>query len=371
MPTLLSPHLTPLLLFHVQFAALLLLHFATCLLPEHTLPRSWPRLGRARSSFAGGLEGLLAAGLLLYTGGVALTGFSDTLLHDPRFRVPFFVSAWLLTDMHALAIAKDSAGKGTWTALATWPLSLLTWFAGMTLFQLEGELQIRFIGSVFLLLWTCPLLALIGTQHRALWLLVFAGWPVFVLSHVVLVSIGVMTPACAWLDAAGDAALQSRFLAGVAHTCSFQSISLFACIWATPRLPRHLPHEHPKQVPAHLGISPSSFVLLTLTGLAVAIAYQNVVAEKVSFREFLRPSVSISAGSGRDLLSRLPLLSESATDRAALWGVLAAFSVGALLVAARVRRGSPRESLVAEDGTGMEEVTGKRRGKRKAQNSAR
>jgi hypothetical protein len=112
-------------------------------------------------------------------------------------------------------------------------------------------------------------------------------------------------------------------------------------------------------------------VILTLTGLAVAIAYQNVVAEKVSFREFLGPSVSISAGSGRDLLSRMPLLSESATDRAALWGVLAAFSVGALLVAARVRRGSPRESLVAEDGTGMEEVTGKRRGKRKAQNSAR
>ena len=114
------------------------------------------------------------------------------------------------------------------------------------------------IGILGLLGWASPTVALICTQHRAFWLLVFVGWPVFEFFFVVSVSMGLITPAMAWLDPGVDDALELRLFVGTTFTCCFQSFELLACICAQDRLPRHLPHERPKHVPVRLGASPST-----------------------------------------------------------------------------------------------------------------
>ena len=400
---LISPRRVVVLVLAVQFAALLV-YFAARLMPEHTLPTRWPRLGRSRGRLADGLEGLVAAMLLMYSG-VALTRFSDTLLKHPSVRVPFVASVWLTVSLLFLATAHKAADKGTWTALATRPLALCN-FAVFGLVVTNQTEALTFMGLGILFSWASPTIALMVTQHRAFWLVVFVGWPVFEFVFVVSVSMGLMTPAMAWINPGVDDALESRLLVGTTVTCCFQSFELLACVCAKERVPRQLPHERPKHVSVRHGASPSTLVMLALTGVAVSSIW-NFLAEMVSTNESVR--LAISAGPERHLLSQLRLvLSESPTDRAALWGVLVAFVVGALLVASRVARmrsGSrlsqqdgtpevrrlsceplvlrfeqsrqaltwqvPHEPLVADDCSVIRNAPGKQRGKRRAQSSMR
>jgi hypothetical protein len=406
---LISPRQVAALVFGVQFAALLV-YFAARLMPEHTLPTRWPQLGRSRSRLADGLEGLVAAMLLMYSGGVALTSSSYTLLNDPSVRVPFRISVWLTVSILFLAIAHEAAGKGTRTALVARLLALCILAAGLAvaglLMIVRGETRVRLIGLGALLAWASPTVPLMVTQHRALWLLVFVGWPIFAFLHVVLASMGLTTRSMMWRDPGDDDTLEFRLLVGTTLSCSFQSFELLACICAQERLPRHLPHERPKHVSVRHGASKSMLLTLALTGVAVSFIYQNFLPEILSPDESVR--LTISAGSERHLLSRLRLvLPESPTDGATIWGVLAAFTVGALLVALRVARmrsesrlskldGTlevsrlawralmrfqrsrpvlssqvPHEPLVASDCSVIKTASGKQRGKRKAQSSIR
>ena len=353
---LISTRRVVLLVFAAQFAALLL-YFAARLMPEHSLPTRWPRLGRSRSRLADGLEGLVAAMLLMYSG-VALTRFSDTLLKDPSVRVPIVGSVWLTVSLLFLALAHEAAVKGTWAALATRPLALciLAFFGlGFTVVT-TGETQelSRLIGIVLLLGWASSTIALMGTQHRAFWLLVFVGWPAYELLYVVSFSMGLMTPAMTWLDPGVDDALELRLLVGTTVTCCFQSIELLACVCAQERSPRHLPHERPKHVSVRHGASPSTaeqagLVMLALAAAVVAVIW-NLLPELLSPDESAK--LTISAASERHLLSRMRLVrSESPADRAALWGLLAASVVSAPLVASRVARMRSESRLSQRDGT--------------------
>ena len=340
-------------MFAAQFAALLL-YFAARLMPEHSLPTRWPRLGRSRSRLADGLEGLVAAMLLIYSGGVALTRFSDTLLKDPSVRVPIVGSVWLTVSLLFLALAHEAAVKGTWAALATRPLALciLAFFGLGFAVVTTGETQemSRLIGILFLLGWASRTVALMGTQHRAFWLLVFVGWPAYELLYVVSFSMGLMTPAMTWLDPGVDDALELRLLVGTTVTCCFQSIELLACVCAQERSPRHLPHERPKHVSVRHGASSFTLVKLALMGAVVSSVIWNLLPELLSPDESAK--LTISAASERHLLSRMRLVrSESSADRAALWGLLAASVVGAPLVASRVARMRSESRLSQLDGT--------------------
>ena len=350
---LISPRRVVVLVLAVQFSALLV-YFAARLMPEHSLPTRWPRLGRSRSRLADGLEGLVAAMLLIYSGGVVLTRFSDTLLKDPSVRVPIVGSVWLTVSLLFLALTDEAAVKGTWAALATRPLALciLAFFGlGFTVVT-TGETQeaSRLIGIVLLLGWASSTVALMGTQHRAFWLLVFVGWPAFELLYVVSFSMGLMTPAMTWLDPGVDDALELRLLVGTTVTCCFQSIELLACVCAQERSPRHLPHERPKHVSVRHGASPFTLVKLALMGAVVSSVIWNLLPELLSPDESAK--LTISAASERHLLSRMRLVrSESPADRAALWGLLAASVVGAPLVASRVARMRSESRLSQRDGT--------------------
>ena len=341
------------LVFAAQFAALLL-YFAARLMPEHSLPTRWPRLGRSRSRLADGLEGLVAAMLLIYSGGVALTRFSDTLLKDPSVRVPIVGSVWLTVSLLFLALAHEAAVKGTWAALATGPLALyvLAFFGLGSTVGTTGETEelSRLIGILFLLGWASRTVAIMGTQHRAFWLLVFVGWPAYELLYVVSFSMGLMTPAMTWLDPGVDDALELRLLVGTTVTCCFQSIELLACVCAQERSPRHLPHERPKHVSVRHGASSFTLVKLALMGAVVSSVIWNLLPELPSPDESAK--LTISAASERHLLSRMRLVrSESPADRAALWGLLAASVVGAPLVASRVARMRSESRLSQRDGT--------------------
>ena len=352
---LISTRRVVVLVFAAQFAALLL-YFVARLMPEHSLPTRWPRLGRSRSRLADGLEGLVAAMLLIYSGGVALTRFSDTLLKDPSVRVPIVGSVWLTVSLLFLALAHEAAVKGTWAALATRPLALciLAFFGlGFTVVTTgETEELSRLIGILLLLGWASPTVALMGTQHRAFWLLVFVGWPAYELLYAVSTSMGLMTPAMTWLDPGVDDALELRLLVGTTVTCCFQSFELLACVCAQQRSPRHLPHERPKHASVRHGASPSTSVTLALTSAVVVAVIWNLLPELLSPDESAKRT--ISAGSERHLLSRSLtrlVLSESPTDRAALWGLLAASVIGAPLVASRVARMRGESRLSQRDGT--------------------
>jgi len=324
-------------------------------MPEHTLPTRWPQLGRSRSRLAVGLEGLVAAMMLMYSGGVALTRFSDTLLNDPSIRVPFLQSVWVTVSLLFLAIADEAAGKGTRTALVARLLALCILaaelaIAGLVLTIATGETRVRLLGLAAILLWASPTVSLLVTQHRALWLLVFVGWPAFAFSHVVLASMGLVARAMMWIDPGDDDALEFKLLLNTTSNFIFQSFQLLAGIWAQERLPRHLPRERPKHVSVRSGASRSMLVMLALTGVAVAFIYQIFLPQIVSPSE--SATLSILAGSERHLLSRLRLvLSESPTDGATLWGVLAAFTVGAILVASRVARMRSESRLSKLDGS--------------------
>ena len=340
-------------MFAAQFAALLL-YFAARLMPEHSLPTGWPRLGRSRSRLADGLEGLVAAMLLIYSGGVVLSRFSDTLLKDPSVRVPIVGSVWLTVSLLFLALAHEAAVKGTWAALATRPLALciLAFFGLGSTVVTTGETQeaSRLIGILFLLGWASRTVAIMGTQHRAFWLLVFVGWPAYELLYVVSFSMGLMTPAMTWLDPGVDDALELRLLVGTTVTCCFQSIELLACVCAQERSPRHLPHERPKHVSVRHGASSFTLVKLALMGAVVSSVIWNLLPELLSPDESAK--LTISAASERHLLSRMRLVrSESPADRAALWGLLAASVVGAPLVASRVARMRSESRLSQRDGT--------------------
>jgi hypothetical protein len=323
-------------------------------MPERTLPTRWPRLGRSRSRLVVGLEGLVAAMMLMYSGGVALTRFSDTLLNDPSVRVPFLTSVRSMLPLLFLAIAHEAAGKGTRTALLARLLALCILAAQLAVAGLltivTGETRVRFLGLGALLAWASPTVLLMVTQHRALWLLVFVGWPIFASSHVVLASMGLFVRSMMWIDPGDDDALEFKLLLNTTSNCVFQSFELLACIWAQERLPRHLPRERPRHVSVRNGASRSMLVMLALTGVAVAFIYQNFLPQIVSPSE--SATMTILPGSGRHLLSRWRLvLSECPTDGATLWGVLAAFTIGALLVASRVARMRSESRLSKLDGS--------------------
>ena len=107
-----------------------------------------------------------------------MTPFAETLLYDPSARLPFFAAMWTLVSILYVAIAHEAAGKGTWTALATRPLALplaLCLFAAAVAVTKLKKQQLKFVGLLIFCLWACPTIALMGTQHRAVWLLVFVG----------------------------------------------------------------------------------------------------------------------------------------------------------------------------------------------------
>jgi hypothetical protein len=345
------------LVYAVQCAALLL-YFAAHM-PEHMLPTRWPRLGHARSRLADALEALVAAMLFLYTGGVALTPFSDTLLYDPSARVPFFASLWMMVSLLYVAIAHKAAGKGTWAALVTRPLALCIIACALPTMNFTDTAQFRllerFVGLFVLIMWASPVVALMGTRHRAFSLIVFVGWPTVVCLQMVLLRKRLMTPAIMWSESRGDDTFECRLLVGTSVTCCFQSFQLLACICVRQRLPRHLPHERPKLESARHGGSPSVLVMLALTGVVMAFIYPDGSKNFLTNNAIVSPHGStqtISAGSERHLLSRMRLvLSESPNDRAALWGMLAASVVGALLVVSRVSRMRSQARLSQPDGT--------------------
>ena len=91
--------------------------------------------------------------------------------------------------------------------------------------------------------------------------------------------------------------------------------------------------------------------MLALAAAVVAVIW-NLLPELLSPDESAKRT--ISAGSERHLLSRSLtrlVLSESPTDRGALWGLLAASVIGAPLVASRVARMRGESRLSQRDGT--------------------
>jgi hypothetical protein len=170
---------------------------------------------------------------------------------------------------------------------------------------------------------------------------------------MVLLRKRLMIPAIMWSESRDDT-FECRLLVGTSVNCCFQSFQLLACICARQRLPRHIPHERPKLESARHGGSPSVLVMLALTGVVMAFIYPDGSKNFLTNSAIVSPHGStqtISAGSERHLLSRMRLvLSESPTDRAALWGMLAASVVGALLVVSRVSRMRSQAKLSQPDG---------------------
>jgi hypothetical protein len=293
------------------------------------------------------LERLFAAIMLVYTGGVELTGFSDTLLDNPSLRVPFFAFAWTVISLLALANAHEAAGKGTLTALTARALSPWLFVAGLGVAMLTGEIQLGFIGLLsMLVLWATCLAALANWHCRAFRLFAFAGFPIFLFMHLLLFSIGRLTPVMLWLQPADDAT-RGKVHVAATITCCFQSVQLLTCVYSKslPRskcVPQHLPHERPKSTSishAMACTSPSTLGVLALVGVAVAfvvnIIYQNIFSSASSHQESI--GLSISVGSERRILAGLQL-SEVSTERASLWWAFAISVIGAVLVVSRMSR---------------------------------
>lgn len=282
------------------------------------------------------LEGLFAAMMVLYSGGVEF-GFSDTLLDNPNARVPWFACAWVILSLLTLANASKAAGNGTWTAVTARALTPCVFAVGLGAAKLTGEAQLIFIGLLsIVIIWAIHLAALANSHSGAFQLFAFLGFPVFLLTHLVLFFTDRLTPVMLWLEPADDATRWKLHVGATLIRC-FQSAQLLVCVCTRKCGPRHLPHDRPKNeaiCDATASTSSSMLGVLSITGVAAAfiihLAYENI---------FLNAAImqSISFGAERHILGRLQL-PEGSSERAALYGAIAISVVGGVVTVSRGSR---------------------------------
>jgi len=365
-------------------------------------PAHWPCLG-SPSKFA--LEGVFAVLMLMYLGGIELTYFSQSLLDDPRVRVPAFAFAWTMSSLIMLGVAHEAVGKDTWTSFAARALTPCVCAAGLGVALLGVELHaenhrnglIVYIAALILIfaIWSI-FLAVSNINDLALRLFAFVGGPIYLLTHMRLLSMGRLTPPIFWLVPADDD-IRGKLRTGIWLSFTFFSLQLLACMSCKiQRAPRHLPRQPPAGASFN---SLSTPMMLALAGAAVAVIYQNALAGNPSLHQSIR--LAISTGPDRHILAELQQLPQlppfrwqdhaidtatyrrdpmrvariprldaehlpqatiehmlytmRPTDRTALWGVLSTFLISAVLVMYRAPRTEIASRLTPISAT-LEEV---------------
>jgi hypothetical protein len=254
-------------------------------------PAHWPCLG-SPSKFA--LEGVFAVLMLMYLGGIELTYFSQSLLDDPRVRVPAFAFAWTMSSLIMLGVAHEAVGKDTWTSFAARALTPCVCAAGVgrVASSAEGP-ESGFIGLMSMLTIWSHFLATSSTNNLAVRLFAFVGAPIYLLTHLRLLSMGRLTPPIFWLVPADDD-IRGKLRTGIWLSFTFFSLQLLACMSCKiQRAPRHLPRQHPAGAS---GNSLSTPMMLALAGAAVAVMYQNALAGNSSLHQSYQRPIS----TGRD-----------------------------------------------------------------------
>jgi len=351
------------------------------------------------SKFA--LEGVFAVLMLMFLGGIELTHFSQSLLDDPRVRVPAFAFAWTMSSLIMLGVAHEAVGKDTWTSFAARALTPCVCAAGLGVALLGVALQAEdhrngLIGLMCMLAIWSAFLAVSNINDLALRLFAFVGGPIYLLTHMRLLSMGRLTPPMFGLVPADDDS-RGKLRTGIWLSCAFFSLQLLACTsFKIQRAPRHLPRQPPAGASFN---SLSTPMMLALAGAAVAVIYQNALAGNPSLHQSIR--LAISTGPDRHILAELQQLPQlppfrwqdhaidtatyrrdpmrvariprldaehlpqatiehmlytmRPTDRTALWGVLSSFLISAVLVMYRAPRTEIASRLTPISAT-LEEV---------------
>ena len=238
-------------------------------------------------NFPSKLALLIALMLTIYSVGIELTCFSKTLLDDPRVRVPFFASAWTMISLLLLEVAQEGAGKGSWTAFAARALTPCACVSGLCVATQGGDHMDGWIGLVWRIftLWSIFWSIYAKFNHLAFRLFGVAGCPIFMFTHLRLISMDCLTPAMFWLVPVDDDS-RGKLRMSIALGFCFFSVILFTCVSSTiSRSPRHLAHQHPSVATTQNGkvcnaikAALSTPMMLALAGAAVAIMYQNIFA---------------------------------------------------------------------------------------------